>query len=268
MSAFTADWLALREPYDAQARSRTVLDAVSAAFAGRTSLAIVDLGCGTGSTLRALAPRLAARQHWKLVDNDLGLLARAATTQHERATVITAAIDLVRDLEAALDGPVDLVTTSALLDLVSESWLERFVVELAARKLPLYAALTVDGRVQLKPSDARDAAVLAAAGAFHRRDQGFGPALGPDAAQQLLARLAAVGYAVTHDIADWRFGSQDQEIEIQILESWAGAAREVGRLPAPEIAAWLALRREQAAASRLSIEVGHIDVFATPTGRR
>ena len=34
-------------------------------------------------------------------------------------TVTTVPVDLSRDLEAALDGPVDLVTTSALLDLVS-----------------------------------------------------------------------------------------------------------------------------------------------------
>lgn len=268
MSAFTADWLALREPYDAQARSRTVLDAASAAFADRPLLRIVDLGCGTGSTLRALAPRLAPRQHWTLVDNDLGLLARAAEACHERATVVTAAIDLVRDLEAALDGPVDLVTTSALLDLVSAAWLERFAVEIAARQLPLYAALTVDGRVKITPSDPQDGAILAAAEVIHRRDQGFGPALGPDAAARLPVQLQAVGYKVIHDHADWQFGPNDREIEIRILESWAGAARASGRIPAPEIAAWLERRQAQAAAGGLAMQVGHVDVFAAPTGRR
>ncbi len=268
MSSFAAEWLALREPYDARARSRAVLDAVSAAFTGWPSLTIVDLGCGTGSTLRALAPRLTARQQWKLVDNDLGLLARAATAFHERATVTTAAIDLAHDLEAALDGPVDLVTTSALLDLVSERWLERLAVELAARKLPLYAALTFDGRVVLEPSEPGDFAVIAAAATFHRRDQGFGPALGPDGAARVLARLKAVGYAVTHDTADWQFGPKDQDIEIQTLESWAGAARETGRLPASEIAAWLAHRRQQASAGQLSMRIGHVDVFAMPIDRR
>ena len=31
----------------------------------------------------------------------------------------------MRDLELALDGPIDLVTTSSLLDLVSAEWVER-----------------------------------------------------------------------------------------------------------------------------------------------
>src|ERR1035437_5568276 len=50
-------------------------------------------------------------------------------------------LDLNRNLEAALDGPVDLVATSALLDLVSETWLDRLAGEIAARSIPLYAAL-------------------------------------------------------------------------------------------------------------------------------
>jgi len=51
-------------------------------------------------------------------------------------TVTTTLLDLARDLELALDGPLDLVTTSALLDLVSPEWLDRLVVEVAARRLP------------------------------------------------------------------------------------------------------------------------------------
>ena len=89
-------------------------------------------------------------------------------------------IDLNHDLEAALDGPVDLVTTSALLDLVSDEWLQRFVVETAARRLPVYAALSYDGRIEMTPADAADEKIIAAVNAHQRTDKGFGPALGPD----------------------------------------------------------------------------------------
>ena len=47
----------------------------------------------------------------------------------EDVTVSAVALDLTRDLEAALEGPIDLVTASALLDLVSKTWLERLAVE-------------------------------------------------------------------------------------------------------------------------------------------
>ncbi len=158
MSGFSADWLTLREPYDLRARNPAVLDAVAASLEPLSSVRIVDLACGTGSTLRALSPLLPARQNWKLIDNDLGLLARAtATPLAEHATVTAVPLDLNRDLEAALDGPVDLVATSALLDLVSESWLDRLAVEIAARAIPLYAALSYDGRIAFTPSDPLDA---------------------------------------------------------------------------------------------------------------
>ena len=182
MTGFSADWLALREPYDGRARNRDVLEAVVAAVGERTSIGVVDLACGTGATLRAIGAHLPARQDWRLVDNDLSLLARTVRPDGPGLTVTAVPVDLNRDLEAALDGPIDLVTTSALLDLVSGAWLERFAVEAAARRLPVYAALSYDGRVALDPCDPADDAIIAAFNRHQQTDKGFGPALGPDAA--------------------------------------------------------------------------------------
>ena len=44
--------------------------AARAHFGGRRPIRVVDLGCGTGSNLRATAPLLGAEQHWTLVDYD------------------------------------------------------------------------------------------------------------------------------------------------------------------------------------------------------
>jgi SAM-dependent methyltransferase len=246
-----------------------VRDAALASVGDLDPVAIVDLGCGTGATLRALAPSIATRQTWRLFDNDLSLLARAAdSARPARVQVTGVPVDLARDLEAALDGAVDLVTTTALLDLVSEPWLERFAIECAARRLPLYAALSYDGRIELSPQDPGDAAIVAAVNAHQRIDKGFGPALGPTAAAQAIARFARIGYFVDRETADWVIGPHDREMQDALLAGWAGAAREFGAPHLDDIIAWLTRRRELVAAGRSSMRVGHIDLFARPTEMR
>lgn len=262
--SFAAEWLALREPFDLQARHRGALRQAVAALAGRHAVTIVDLACGTGATLRALAPHLPMHQSWRLFDNDLSLLAKVPPA----ANVQVRALDLVCDLEAALDGPVDLVTTSALLDLVSVSWLERLVMEVAARKLPLYAALTYDGRVDFTPQDPRDAVVIAAVNRHQRGDKGFGPALGPSAARTAVECLQRVGYLVERGPADWLVSEADLVMQEAMLSGWAVAASETGEISHEAAAEWLVSRRSALAAKRSRIRVGHQDVFARPPGTR
>jgi hypothetical protein len=269
VSGFSAEWLKLREPYDIKARNTGVLDAVASAFAGQSSLAIVDLACGTGATRRAISALLAQRQSWRLVDNDLSLLARVApsATEPDNA-VVTVPIDIAHDLEAALDGLLDLVTTSALLDLVSPAWLERLAVETAARRLPIYAALTYDGSVTFQPTDALDTTMTEAVNRHQRGDKGFGPALGPSAAAAAVAQFKALHYAVVQGRSDWNFGPSDAEIQLEFLTGWATAAREIDSVPLPDIIGWLTRRRDYVAAGRSSICVGHVDFFAHSIGRR
>jgi hypothetical protein len=268
MSGFSAGWLALREPYDLRARNATVLDAVVASLAGTHQLRIVDLACGTGSTMRALAPRLPPGQHWRLADNDLSLLARAGAAPSAGVTVTTTPIDLNRDLEAALDGPVDLVTTSALLDLVSAEWLDRLAVETLARNIPLYAALSYDGRIEMAPAHRLDAAIVEAVNKHQRGNKGFGPALGPAAAKACIVRFEQLGCSVVHGTSDWTAGPADREFQTEIFSGWASAARDTGNVAFADVVEWLTFRRDQAAAGKSSMRVGHVDIFAAPTGTR
>jgi hypothetical protein len=269
MSGFSADWLSQREPYDLRARNPAVLDAVAAAFRPRSSVRIVDLASGTGSTLRALSPRLSLQQNWKLIDSDLGLLTRAKATPLARNVAFTATpLDLNRDLEAALDEPADLVAISALLDLVSDTWLDRLARAVAARSIPLYAALSYDGRTGLTPPDPFDPAVAAAVNAHQRTDKGFGPALGPAAAAFAIARFEALGYSVLCGASDWVMGQDDRDIQAQILAGWASAAHDMGALSRADTTAWLTRRRASVAAGCSSLFVGHVDFFATPSATR
>lgn len=269
MTAFSADWLDLREPHDLRARNETVLDAVVASQAGNNAIRIVDLACGTGSTLRALAPRFSAPQNWRLADNDLSLLARAAAAARPAGVIVTAIpLDLNRDLEAALDGPIDLVTTSALLDLVSESWLDRLAVETLSRSIPIYAALSYDGRIEVSPRHSFDAAIIAAVNAHQRGDKGFGPALGPMAASAAIARFESLGCSVVHGTADWVVGPLDREFQLEIFAGWASAARDMPDVSLADTVEWLTFRRDEAIAGRSSLRIGHVDFFARPMGSR
>jgi SAM-dependent methyltransferase len=268
MSGFSAQWLELREPYDRRARNVSVMDAVGAALADRTSVGIVDLACGTGATLRALSPRIKSRQNWRVVDNDLSLLARVPRAIAPHVNVTAVPIDIGHDLEAALDGPIDLVTASALLDLVSVEWLERLVTEAAARRLPVYAALSYDGRIELTPADAVDDAIIAAVNAHQRTDKGFGPALGPAAAMSAVERFERLDYVVERGPSDWLFGPDDREIQLETLSGWAAAAREIGDVALVDVIAWLTRRRDLVAAGHSTIRVGHLDLFVAPTGTR
>jgi len=268
MSSFSAEWLALREPYDRAARSAEVLEAVADAFRDAPSIAVVDLACGSGATLRALAPQLPPRQSWRLVDNNLSLLARAAAGQPPQLTVTTTPIDLARDLELALDGPLDLVTTSALLDLVSAEWLDRLVIEAAARRLPVYAALTYDGHIAVEPATSLDTEVLAGFDLHQRTDKGFGLALGPAAAARAVERFEHFGYRVVQGRADWLFGPDDRAVQDALFAGWAEVAPLTTGLSPVAIDGWLGRRRADLAQGRSRLRVGHLDIFARPMGTR
>jgi hypothetical protein len=262
--SFSAAWLELREPYDRRARNAKVIDALLAELADRPSITIADLACGTGSTFRALRPRIKARQNWRLADNDLSLLARAPQSSPPDVNVATVPIDLNHDLEAALDGPVDLVTTSALLDLVSDEWLERFAVETAARRLPVYAALSYDGRVSFDPPHRFDGDIVAAVNRHQHGDKGFGPALGPDATRSAADLVKRVGYSFLEGSSDWTFGKADTAIQGEVLRGFANAAGELRDLPDDRVADWLARRLDMVAAGSSGMRVGHVDFFAMP----
>ena len=72
---FDGDWLALREPFDAASRSVALAQRLGAALPARARL--IDLGAGTGSLFRWLAPILDRPQEWTLADADAALLERA-----------------------------------------------------------------------------------------------------------------------------------------------------------------------------------------------
>jgi hypothetical protein len=268
VTRFSADWLALREPYDARARNPDVLDALAAPVAHHGSLTVVDLASGAGATLRAISSRLPKPQRWRLVDHDLELLERTSSASAAGVEVATIPADIAREIEAVLDEPADLVTASALLDLVSADWLDRLARSIVRRGLLVYGALTYDGRVTFEPADPFDSEMIRAFNRHQRGDKGFGPALGPTAGEVAIARFEALGYTVVQGASDWVLGRRDVEIQSDLLTGWAAAANELAELDAAEIERWLERRRSHLASGRSCMCVGHIDFFASPIHTR
>ena len=129
---FSSAWLTLREPADAAARDESLVASLPGRL--RAPLVIRDLGCGTGSLGRWLAPRLPVPQHWILMDRDPDLLAHAAAHLPEGVTAETRQGDVTGLTGADLAG-TSLVACSALLDLFTAA-------EVAALAAALRAWLT------------------------------------------------------------------------------------------------------------------------------
>lgn len=274
--AFSADWLSLREPVDHSARNADVANAFVAWCATRgDEVSIVDMGCGTGSTVRALAPRLrnaaaGLRQHWTLVDADDALLERArAAIGDDGALGDLGGLRVefrrcnLSDMEAvaALLEETDChaVTGSALIDLVSARWIDDLAAIARKRQIALYFALNYTGREIWEPAHRLDEKVLAAFSRDQRRDKGFGPALGGDSTAYFEHRMRDHDYHVTSGTSDWFLGVQDVTLMGELADGIAAAAERGGALSRLEADTWLEARYRATHAV-----IGHADAFACP----
>jgi hypothetical protein len=279
MSGFSPDWLALREPADRRARDAGLAVEAARLASSSGTARLVDLGCGTGSNLRALAPLLPDRQSWRLVDHDPALLEAAADALRgwsDRSERVAGGLVLhsggreirVTFTEADLSGDPGtifaelptLVTAAALFDLVSAAWIEHFAQTLAAARLPLYTVLTYDGKDEFAPAHPLDGTVL---DAFHRHqaiDKGFGPAAGRNAPAALDASFAACGYTVRTAPSPWLLDApRDTALITELTSGIASAAAEAG-VPEQDARRWAGERRDATSA-----RIGHVDLLAMPT---
>jgi SAM-dependent methyltransferase len=281
---FSPAWLALREPHDAAARSRALARTLAAILPPRPSL--IDLGAGTGSLFRWLAPLLDRPQDWTLADADPAALEHAfaataawaaasglpTTATTSRLTIHTPRgawrieaeiIDLAAPLPRLGLNRRDAVVCTALLDLASQRWIEALAATL---RRPLLACLSVDGRDAFRPAHPLDRTILAAFRRDQGRDKGLGPALGPRAPAALRAALAASGFTVREADTPWRIPPQAADMLDMLVAGHAQAAAR--HLPARRTAirAWAAHRAAQVDRARLAMRIGHRDTLALPPG--
>src|SRR5205809_2110421 len=147
-----SSWLALREPVDHASRSLTLARAVAAVLPPDRPLRIVDLGSGTGSNVRYLSRLLPSPQRWLVVDREPALMAQATASD---ASIESRTMNL-GEFDADVIAGAHLVTASALLDLVSDSWLRRLAHACRAQRAAALFALTYNGRSRCSPAEPED----------------------------------------------------------------------------------------------------------------
>ncbi|TQK50870.1 hypothetical protein FBY35_1230 [Streptomyces sp. SLBN-118] len=269
---YAPEWLELREGADAAARAAELLDPLRERLVGRESggLVIRDLGCGTGSMGRWLAPRLPGPQYWILHDHDPGLLDLAAAHTPRTAadgspvTVTTERGDIAHVTADLLAG-ASLVTASALLDVLTRDEVDALARACAGAGCPALLALSVVGRVELTPAEPLDDQI---ADAFNEHQQRSG-LLGPEAVTVAAEAFMRQGATVRMQASPWRLGADESVLVAQWLRGWVGAACEQSPSLALRAKEYLRRRLAQCAAGELTVVVQHTDLLALPraTGR-
>ena len=267
----SSQWLRLREPADAAARSTHLARRAAGLLAGAVPTVVHDLGCGSGSMGRWLAPLIGGPQHWVLHDRDADLLELAVGEPPVPGADGAAVTVEARQGDLTRLGPDDLagaslVTASALLDMLTRDELERVVRSCVEAACPVLLTLSVTGGVRLSPEDPLDAVLAAAFDDHQRRTTAGRTLLGPDAARTAVDAFGALGSLVEVRPSPWRLGADHAALASAWLDGWVGAAVE----QRPELAAagadHVARRRADLEHGRLEVTVPHLDLLAVPPG--
>jgi hypothetical protein len=280
-----SEWLALREAADWAARSEGLVRRLHETLGSASTVCGLDLCTGTGSNIRYLMDRLPGYQRWLAIDRDSGLLAevpsRLSSWARERGRSIqtegpisrirggrfdceveTRQMDLVQ-----LDGSIfegrNLVAASALLDLVSESWLELLASRCRAAGAAALFTISYNGRSFCEPIEAEDEVVRELVNRHQRTDKGLGgPAAGPDGWFVAERVFEEAGSQVERACSDWLLEPWDQRFQRRLIEGWAHAATEIAPFQADTITDWRRRRLEHVEARRSRIVVSHSDMVA------
>ena len=264
---FSAEWLSLREPADTAARSDALTHALANVLPDDRPLRILDLASGTGANARYLFARIRNQQDWLLTDHDATLLSlvgdRLMSADGRTCHVATRRVDL-STLDNDLFSDRQLVTASALLDLVSESWIQRLAQHCRRSRAAALFALTYDGRIECDPVDSGDGMIRELVNRHQRTDKGFGPALGPAACGSAERSFVDAGYAVRRAASNWILKPDMRELQRQLIEGWAVAARDIDTRRSDAIDEWRGRRLSFVNQGASTIVVGHDDLLAVP----
>jgi hypothetical protein len=260
------NWLAARVAADTAARATTLKTLVPdlinyLAVTGDhdDTLEIIDLGAGTGANQRWLAPRLPFRQRWVHLDHD-PIISRSLPLPDD-TLIIDDSVEALARLLASREAGRQLVTCSALLDVLTMPQLNAVCRAVIDNRVPALFSLTVTGTLGVVPFHPDDQPLL---DAFNDHQRRAGRA-GPEAASLAADTLRAAGFEVRCQETPWQLSAASGRAFVaEVLQERLHAA--VAQYPAlaQPAAAWLELRRSQLALGIVRIELGHGDILALP----
>ncbi len=246
MEKFSSEWLTFREQEDLLARNSTILECVTEHLKGTKRLNILDIGCGTGATMRALLPEIKQPQHWTLLDADQELLARARCLNQPLVSDPNYTLETVfADLTSGfgfLNREYSLVTATALLDLVSEAWIKKFVMALKHNNLSFYCSITPNNRIEIDPKDNLDKKVICTFNSHRYSDKGFGMSLGGHATDFTIEQLQRSGFNVSSASETWGNRHPNKSFRkifnAKLVEGISQAANNTKMIDASELKQW------------------------------
>ena len=261
----TPEWLELREPADASARSVELVEVLRTQLPSGRRAVIHDLGCGTGSMTRWLAPLLPDAQHWVLHDRDADLLEHVSVEIPNRpdVTFTTRRSDITHLATAGIED-ASLLTASALLDMFNRAELDRFVRGCAAAHCPALITLSVTGRVECAPHDPLDSAIQDAFNAHQRREVDGQRLLGPDAVALAAETFEAMGFEVRLAPSPWHLDADHADLTTAWLDGWVAAAIEQKPDLATVAVEYVRRRAAEIESGRLVVTVQHDDLLVIP----
>ena len=276
---FDPEWLKLRESVDHRSRASAAISLLKLAWKRNEWSRIVDLGSGTGSNVRYLSPRLPGAKQWTLVDHDIELFDRLEKRESfgEVACIVgdlaDVGIDVIRDCRA------ELVTGSALLDLVSKEWLTSLAMCCREVSCAAYFALTYDGTVKWRFDDglentveSDDEFVRQAVNRHQRREKGLGQALGPMAGLNAEIIFRNANFRVWLLRSPWLLTEKDSQLVHKIVSGWQLASLEQvegddgkdGARSVDRVLEWAESRHALIDKTEFTLTVGHLDLLALP----
>ncbi len=264
----SSEWLALREPEDADARSRDLALTV-AQLVHPGPVVVHDLGSGTGSMMRWLAPLLPGPQAWVLHDWNSELTDRAISEAPPRdgggdAVSVRSKTGNLAQLRASDLAGASLVTASALLDVLTSREIHAIVNACLRAGCPALFALSVTGEVRLAPRDELDPAFERAFNAHQVREEHGRQQLGRHGAAIARGLFTEAGWHVRPSTTVWRLDRRRARLLREWFEGWTDAALEQEPALAAVATDYRERRASQLESGELSVHIRHLDLLAWP----